>query len=309
MAGEAVYFELFDQDTAGLRPTGLVEPRGPLGRVQQHIVEHADEICPFVQILDAPVPQFGDQLVAVLRAFDFAGKVPKMSRSSRRPVFRFAPMKHQTAEQLVEVPTIVSFSSLHGLMEQNADIPVPHRRGGRGGVEVFKVYAQDRIQLRLVDPNTLTFQFREVEVFLVFAQDRIQQRLVEPNTLTFQFREVEVFLVFAQDRIQQRLVDPNTLTFQFREVEVFLVYLRPGQVSTASFSHSPGDVDEALLGFFELFPKIKSAKIGPRSGSELSADFSSSTPASHLAHVYLGPLLWRDEAGFEWVQKASGGTG
>ena len=65
-------------------------------------------------------------------------------------------------------------------------------------------------------------------------------------------------------------------------------------------------MDEAFTVFFRTFPQIESAKIGPRSGSELSADFSSSTPASHLAHVDLGPLLWRDEAGFEWVQKASG---
>ena len=34
------------------------------------------------------------------------------------------------AEQLVEVPTIVSCSSLRGLVEQNVYIPVPHGRGG-----------------------------------------------------------------------------------------------------------------------------------------------------------------------------------
>ena len=36
-------------------------------------------------------------------------------------------------EQLVEVPTIVSYSSLHGLVEQNVDIPVPHGRDRVGG--------------------------------------------------------------------------------------------------------------------------------------------------------------------------------
>ena len=35
----------------------------------------------------------------------------------------------QTAER-----TIVSYSSLHGLVEQNVDIPVPHGRGGRVGI-------------------------------------------------------------------------------------------------------------------------------------------------------------------------------
>ena len=61
-----------------------------------------------------------------------------MSKSSRRCFvleFRFVPMEHQTAEQLVEVPTIVSFCSLHGLVEQNVEIPVPHGRGGWGSLQ------------------------------------------------------------------------------------------------------------------------------------------------------------------------------
>ena len=40
--------------------------------------------------------------------------------------------QRQTAEQLVEVLTIVSYSSLRGVVEQNADIPVPPGRGGSG---------------------------------------------------------------------------------------------------------------------------------------------------------------------------------
>ena len=43
-------------------------------------------------------------------------------------------MEHQTAEQLVEVPTVVSFSSLQWTAEQSIDIPGKGRRlgGGRG---------------------------------------------------------------------------------------------------------------------------------------------------------------------------------
>ena len=48
----------------------------------------------------------------------------------------------QTAEQLVEVPSIVSYSSLHGNVEQNADIPVPLGRGGRGGLQDLR-HGQD----------------------------------------------------------------------------------------------------------------------------------------------------------------------
>ena len=44
----AVYFELFDEDTAGLRPTGLVEPRGPLEGVLQRTVEQIVDPVPLV---------------------------------------------------------------------------------------------------------------------------------------------------------------------------------------------------------------------------------------------------------------------
>ena len=61
--------------------------------------------------------------------------VPKISqdRTQQRLVDYLRQL--QTAEQLVEVPTIVSYSSLHRNVQQNVDIPVPHRRGGRGGLQ------------------------------------------------------------------------------------------------------------------------------------------------------------------------------
>ena len=46
--------------------------------------------------------------------------------------------------------------------------------------EVFTVYPRDRIQKRLVQQNTLTFQFRVVEVFTVYAQERFL--LLHPRT-------------------------------------------------------------------------------------------------------------------------------
>ena len=70
-AGEAVIFELFDEDTAGLRPGVLAEPR-PQERVQRHTMEHiVDFVCcaPMVQIVDAPVPQTLEQLPDVLQFF------------------------------------------------------------------------------------------------------------------------------------------------------------------------------------------------------------------------------------------------
>ena len=58
------YFTLDDESVqvAGLRPTGLVEPRGPQERVQRHTMEQFGELAPMVQILDAPAPQMVDKL-------------------------------------------------------------------------------------------------------------------------------------------------------------------------------------------------------------------------------------------------------
>ena len=92
----------------------------------------------FVPTLDVPVPQMENQLVEVCRLLDFlipeqAIEVPKISSSSRHSRRRRVRFAEQTAEQLVEVPTIVSNSMLHGHAEQNVDIPVPHGRDRVGG--------------------------------------------------------------------------------------------------------------------------------------------------------------------------------
>ena len=57
-------------------------------------------------------------------------EVPKLALPGRA-VPRAALSEPQLAEQLVEVPTIVSFSSLQGTIEQTVDIPVPQGGGGR----------------------------------------------------------------------------------------------------------------------------------------------------------------------------------
>ena len=60
--------------------------------------------------------------------------VPKISQDSIQP--RSVLRRPQTAEQLVEVPTIVSFSSLQQRTVEIIDIPVPGRGGGgRGGFQ------------------------------------------------------------------------------------------------------------------------------------------------------------------------------
>ena len=90
-------------------------------------------------------------------------------------------------------------------------------------------------------------------VFKVSPRDRIQQRFVEQITLTFQFHVVEVFKVLVMDRVQ--LLHPLThVTLRMRHP----LPLPPPLPKKKN-------------------KKQKSARLGPHSGSELSADFSSST--------------------------------
>ena len=164
-AASTEYYRLDDDgDVLAARPTPLVEVR-PLPGVQRHPAAHIEDIVPFVQILDVPVPQLGDRMVDLLREIDAPAlveqviAVPKISmeRVPQRSVCR----RSRRAEQLVEVPTIVSYSSLQQrTAKQTVDIPVPHGHGrvGHGGLQGF---AQDRIQQRLWS-RKLTLQFLRV---------------------------------------------------------------------------------------------------------------------------------------------------
>ena len=152
--GDAVFFELFDEDTARVRPGVLAEPR-PQERVQRHTMEHiVDFVCfaPMVQILDAPVPQTVEQLQDVLQFFDRLSTVPEPVIEVPKISTEDVPMRAvlratQLAEQLVEVPTIISNPLLLLLqallehkqrtVEQNVDIPAVGGSGAGGGLSGF----------------------------------------------------------------------------------------------------------------------------------------------------------------------------
>ena len=113
------------------RPLPLVEVR-PSVRAQRHIVEDLGELAPLVQILDLPVPQTVDYVTDALRLLDRplaeqAISVPKISCSpcpsrSRVP-------EPQSAEQLVEVPTVLTPTRIAvQIAEQIVDTSVPHGR-------------------------------------------------------------------------------------------------------------------------------------------------------------------------------------
>ena len=173
-----------------------------------------------VPMLHDVVPQMVELLVDLLAPLDFRVaeqviEVPKIVCPPRaaRTVLR-AP---QTAEQLVEVPTVLSYSSLQQLIvEQTVDIPVPGRAGGRGRGGLQGHSGQDSTAF------------------------------------------------FGADRVG---IPGGGLQGS-----------RPGQGSASSSS----SLDHAGQGVFRTFPrKKKSAKQGPHSGSELSAEFNPSTLSAH----------------------------
>ena len=139
--GPAEYYELSSDDgrpSGGERPEALLEP-WPQGKIERH-----DGIAyELVQALDAPVLQTVEQLPNVVQFFaaplpvvaEPVIEVPKIlphdvpTRRLRRDT--------QLAEQLVEVPTIVSYSSLQRTVEHHVDIPVPGRAGRASGLQGF----------------------------------------------------------------------------------------------------------------------------------------------------------------------------
>ena len=97
---------------------------------------------PLVPLLDDPVPQMVEQLPDVLRLFDLLLPVPEQVIEVPKILLDDVPVRAvlrdpQLVEQLVEVPTIVSYSWLQLRMEQNVDIPAPGRGGRISGLQGF----------------------------------------------------------------------------------------------------------------------------------------------------------------------------
>ena len=126
--------------SAGLRPAPLWEPL-PQERVQRHTVEQVIETFVPVQVLDAPVPQMGEeQVVEFFQKFDALVvaepviDVPKISLDMARRRIGDYIRPTQAAEQLWKYRLFLSYSSLllH-TAEQIIHIPVPQDCGGCGG--------------------------------------------------------------------------------------------------------------------------------------------------------------------------------
>ena len=90
-------------------------------------MEQLARVVPMVQILDVPVPQMVVQLADIMRFFAELLPDPEQVIEVPKILLDGVPMRTalrdtQLAEQLVEVPTIVSYSSSQRTLEQNVDI-------------------------------------------------------------------------------------------------------------------------------------------------------------------------------------------
>ena len=191
-------FQLYEEEPGGFRPPCLGEPRGPQDQDQQRTVEQPADYAPMVHILDAPVAQMVEQLPDIMRFFDTLSPVPEQVIEVHKIFPDDVPMRttvrdtQQLAEQLVEVPTIVSFSALLWIVERQDDIPVPGVGGRFAGLQVFPS------EQRLV-PSKSSISLL-VEVSKVSSQDRV--RGLRTRSLIFPFL-VEVFKVFATTTLAQ----------------------------------------------------------------------------------------------------------
>ena len=144
--------ELFslEEEPGGGRPAPLPEVAGWQERLQRHTVEHVD-VLPYVQILDAPVPQLVDSTMDFFRCLDLPVAeqvidVPTISPSSCPS--RAVLWEPQMVEQLVDVPMqhIVEL-----LLRHPVDFPVVQVEFAGGGQQGFLLSGQRSVVEHIVD--------------------------------------------------------------------------------------------------------------------------------------------------------------
>ena len=156
---------------------------GCAGGVERHFLEHMADICPFVQVLDLPVPQTVDHVEDALRVLDLpiaeqAIVVPKVS-CSPCPSRSLVP-EPQSADQLAEVPTVLSPLRI---AEQIVGIPV--RRGRVQGLLPEHSSTATSSSLERISERTVE---QIVDISPVVALGRVR-----PHLLVLQMR---IFLGF-----------------------------------------------------------------------------------------------------------------
>ena len=135
----------------------------PQGRVLRHVVGHLP-----VPALHVPVPQMVDQLPDIEQFFRALSPDPEQVIEVPKILPLDVPVRAalrvtQLVEQLVEVPTTVSYSSLQRTVEQHVDIPVPGGGSSVSGLHGFlprkrstaspsRKRISERIVEQIVDP-------------------------------------------------------------------------------------------------------------------------------------------------------------
>ena len=278
-------FSLYDEEPGRSRPDRMPTLSGPQERDLRRTVQQIVDV-PLVPLLDDPVPQMVEQLPDVLRFFDLLLPVPEQVIEVPKILLGDVPVRSvlrdpQLVEQLVEVPTVVSYSSL----QRTWSIPLTFQfLVVEGDSQVFKVFFPDRVQQRRsclrnavlsgLWSRSLTFL---VEVFKVFALCRVRQRhlLLSLQLDLMMTRMSLVKCFFALFPTLKKCEGHPALEC---ESALGRQLIHAERTEMASSSVSPGHAGE---GVFRTFPQNKkSAKWSPHSGSELSADFTSSTPAA-----------------------------
>ena len=154
-------------ELGGSRPDRIDTLSGPQERDLRRTVQQIVDAVPLVPLLDDLVPQTVEQLVDVLRFFDTLCPVSEQVIEVPKILPEDVPMRRfcrdtQLVEQLVEVPTPVSSSSLFlRTVEQHVDIPVPVGGGRNAGLQGF------------LPEQSSTFSFS--------SSERISERIMEQN--------------------------------------------------------------------------------------------------------------------------------
>ena len=228
-----MHFRLDDDgDVLAARPSPLVEVR-PQGRVQRHTVEHIVDACPFVQILDVPVPQMETSI----------GKKKMLQRdrhSDPGAGYRSArDLPRQSSTAFCGASSSAEGGTVDGKCPPLSLFPRSSSRLRRKFltfqflvlvvVEVFKVFIQDLARWSVQWNRALTFQFLvvvPVEVFKVFLPDRAPHSVLWSRTLIFQFPVLVPVVVFPQDRVRSAQWSRSWIFHCLVRVmvEVFLVF-------------------------------------------------------------------------------------
>ena len=135
-------FSLYEEELGGTGPERIPTLSGPQERVLRCHVQQIVDAVPSLPTLDDPAPQMVEQLPDTVHFFDTLTPDPEQVIEVPKILPDDVPLRTgardtQLAEQLVEVPTIVSYSLLQLFMEQNVDIPVPGRGGRFAGLQGF----------------------------------------------------------------------------------------------------------------------------------------------------------------------------